>query len=933
MGNCCTTDTTVPDDILNRNTEESRSVDQLQQPLMKGTGGEVAEVTPNRSNSHSVSTSSTKKKKKKKKHKKGGVELQIPTINEHILQMTPEELASVWSKIDVDHVQEININAELEKLFGALIEHYIREQTRKSSLESKYNHRVRLLSKDLCEQFLVTLQNYQYQGGDSMTKHFFLNHFQPYIATPHPVFTLIPAEQMRPRDSYVVIESGDDQDPMPVIPPSRSEQEQRDHLQQHHEINTIFEVRDPEEQSGVPLGVADKEKAQRSEHQVAFMNVPSEDSMKAERCASPMASESSKYVQEHDDETDTLTITTNPEERVHPGDHYDHGAMVPATSEQSQITNLTGVTRGTSTLTVHSAMTASVGGHAVSGVSATSVPSVPSVPSSGAMTGRESHNQDLSMYVNVGSTVGQPDALESVSPKSPGLHHEDEDGDGDGDGNGAGNGDGDGDDDQDGDDRNPKSSQSVESVEAVVAVDTVDAPGPNGDDAAVSASKVVVAMDDGNTMDEAVPLTEDKGHDTVDNEQDDGADPVTVDEQKEALNGDTHSNACPAADELEQENVGTVHEQNANANPEVDSPDVHATESVKEEVTVTEVDPDEVEAVDAVMSDHGNVDDQHRDHSDHNDHNDHNDPSNRGVGGGNEQETADPEPIVSVETAVAPQPVVPMEPIEETKETDMVTVDEEEEEEEEEAERKREEEVDTQSELQKQQMEIARESGHSAPNSDGMVNQVEDRQNGMASMDKKEDEILERNSMEEEEHREQPDGDHLSDDEYKNGIDEDTHCDLQKDKGDNEMTAESVRSEHSVHSEHSAHSVNGKVKGDGVSSAAVDAVDGKLSGNEVERKEENVSDHEHAEDTVPRMNGVDTANVDQKGAGMGSVEQAVGGGNKGKPADNAADKMSALKQGTVQEGKEKEEDDLMDINAVENGGGDGNGTATVRVSG
>ena len=34
---------------------------------------------------------------------------------------------------------------------------------------------------------------------------------------------------------------------------------------------------------------------------------------------------------------------------------------------------------------------------------------------------------------------------------------------------------------------------------------------------------------------------------------------------------------------------------NANANPEVDSPDVYATASVKEEVTVTEVDPDEVD--------------------------------------------------------------------------------------------------------------------------------------------------------------------------------------------------------------------------------------------------------------------------------------------------------------------------------------------------
>lgn len=183
MGNCCTTDTTIPDELRQRNTEESRSADQLQQPLMKGTGGERAEVQPNRSNSVSSSLS---KKKKKKKHKKGVVELQKPTILQHIMQMSTPELTEVWNEIDVDNVNEINIEAELEKLFMTLIEHYVRDVTGKTTLESKYNHRIQLLSKELRESFETILQNYQYKEGDYMTKHFFLTHLQQYIATPNP---------------------------------------------------------------------------------------------------------------------------------------------------------------------------------------------------------------------------------------------------------------------------------------------------------------------------------------------------------------------------------------------------------------------------------------------------------------------------------------------------------------------------------------------------------------------------------------------------------------------------------------------------------------------------------------------------------------------------------------------------------------------------
>lgn len=709
---------------------------------------------------------------------------------------------------------------------------------------------------------------------------------------------------MRPRDSYVVIDSGDDQDAIPVIPPSsyRSEDHHIDphqmnqhQMDQHHtmtptvptvptvpavptqhreqyEIHTIHETADHEqiekqnrEQDRVHFNKEEEEHQQNAD-QLDLMNVPS-DSMKAERCASPMASESSKYVHDNDDETDTLTITTNPE--AHPADHYEHGGMMPATSEQSQVTNLTGITRGTSTLTVQSTLTAggppSVVGKESgnpnpnpNGNSNTNSNGNPNGNSNGVPS--DKHTNELSMFVNVGSTIGQPDTLESPSDHGTApLDHHDRD-------------------HEDNDDEKQSRSNVMivdddnhENVPKVIGNNnmepTADIMGdtvPLPDEKAANTVKSVNAV----VTIESVQ----NGDGGVQSVQNENVADIVVDEQKEVQNDTKHK-------ELVQEN-GNNKRNKTDKNPVVESGDIEEAAEPKEpkkEDTVHVDEPAEpvepVNPVEPVVSVPVTEDVNGDENINENDH-----------GGDEKEETVD-------EVAVESTEIKPTDPTKPTEPTETVT------------------QIVTQNVEQKEEAEkvVVTEQSETIKemnNESEITKDMKDTNAMVPSPEKKEEEILEEESVVIDEAQQTENGQNLSDDEYKNVADEET----QSEKDDTSKTQKNVVNAESTKTEN-------VTKSDDV---AIVTNTEETAGSEesITEKEQNKSNGGNIVDEAKEENGVNEMN-------------AINADVDDKPADDVVDNTVL---DTVQEEKQKE--NIKDTKIVEDKGNMESGTAeAVHVSG
>lgn len=159
MGACCTQNGAVPD-RLHRNTDSISNMDQ--QPLMSN-GQPKSDAYP-------------------------GEEL---TLNQnelvkYILKISPSELKQVWTRIDVDNCERIQIERDLPHLFLAIIDNYILNSLHRQTPNTKHAQKANSLANKLAEYFQSILENYEYDQGDTITKQFYLSKIQQYFREPNP---------------------------------------------------------------------------------------------------------------------------------------------------------------------------------------------------------------------------------------------------------------------------------------------------------------------------------------------------------------------------------------------------------------------------------------------------------------------------------------------------------------------------------------------------------------------------------------------------------------------------------------------------------------------------------------------------------------------------------------------------------------------------